>query len=109
MAPTMAGTTDVIGPFGDFIFREASQVRSGRGHTRSRGMLHQRTLRALVLSFSKEQAGDCWKWTRKEYENYIGQRSKYTVYLVDARAKVDGTEVRRVGGLAVCNFVINEA
>ncbi|KAI4598073.1 hypothetical protein KJ359_003882 [Pestalotiopsis sp. 9143b] len=35
-----------------------------------------------------------WKWTRKEYENYLEQPDKYVVYVLESPVESDGTVVR---------------
>ncbi|EHK99902.1 Acyl-CoA N-acyltransferases (Nat) [Glarea lozoyensis ATCC 20868] len=49
---------------------------------------------------------DHWKWTRKEYENYLAQPEKYVVYLLEDAVEVDGNTVCTPVGHAVWNLAV---
>ena len=49
---------------------------------------------------------DHWKWTRKEYENYLEQPQKYVVHVLEALSEADGSIVVKPVGHAVWNVAV---
>lgn len=49
---------------------------------------------------------DYWKWTRKEYENYIDQPQKYRVHVVDDAHQSNDRSALKVMGLAVWDISV---
>ena len=49
---------------------------------------------------------DHWRWTRKEYENYLKQPQKYVVYVLEAPGEDDGSAVVKPVGHAVWNLAV---
>ena len=49
---------------------------------------------------------DHWKWTRKEYQNYLEQPTKYLVHVVVVPIESDGSVIWKPVGLAVWNIAV---
>lgn len=50
---------------------------------------------------------DHWKWTRKEYENYLEQPDKYVIHVIETTLETgDGSVVIKPVGLAVWNVSV---
>jgi hypothetical protein len=47
-----------------------------------------------------------WKWTRKEYEGYLAQPSKFAVYVLEAPVESDDCVVLKPVGHAVWNLAV---
>jgi hypothetical protein len=56
--------------------------------------------------FRHQYPEDHWKWTRKEYENYLEQPQKYVVYVLEAPSEADGNIVYKPVGHAVWNIAV---
>lgn len=56
--------------------------------------------------FRHQYPEDYWKWTRKEYENYLEQPQKYVVHVLEASSEVDGGIVAKPVGHAVWNVAV---
>ena len=56
--------------------------------------------------FRHQYPEDHWKWTRKEYENYLEQPQKYVVYVAEALRYVHGSIAVNPIGHAVWNVAV---
>ncbi|GJC77406.1 acetyltransferase [Colletotrichum liriopes] len=54
----------------------------------------------------KQYPTDHWRWTRKEYQNYLEQPEKYLVHLLEATTESNDKVVTRPTGLAVWNLAV---
>jgi GNAT superfamily N-acetyltransferase len=53
-----------------------------------------------------EYPKDYWKWTRKEYQNYLEQPQKFLVHVLDAPCESDGEATIETIGLAIWNLAV---
>lgn len=49
---------------------------------------------------------DHWKWSRREYNNYLEQSQKFIVYVLEAPSESDGSVVTKPIGRAVWNVAV---
>ena len=56
--------------------------------------------------FRDQYPEDYWKWTRKEYVDYLEQPEKYLVHVIEAPSASDGKVAAKPAGLAVWNLAV---
>ena len=56
--------------------------------------------------FRDQYPGDYRDWTEKQYANYLEQREKYLVHVVETRSKSGSKVTAKPAGLAVWNLAV---
>ena len=56
--------------------------------------------------YREEYPKDNWKWTRREYEEYLAQPDKYAVILVTALVEKEGQFMQKTAAIAVWDMSV---